>query len=62
MTTFQMNGKTYRVVPDTPDRLPCQGCAFQFDAGNCAQTYLDDLGLDCVRQDHSYEEVPAQPA
>jgi hypothetical protein len=64
MTTFQMNGKTYKVVEDTP--MPgrvdaCSDCAFRV-ADGCA--YVDQyVSRPCYLfpQQH-YEEVPAQSA
>ena len=39
MTTFQMNGKTYKVVDDSPEAAQfnvCAQCVFKDDSQSCA--------------------------
>lgn len=61
MTTFQMNGKTYKIVDDSPMDLRndvCADCAFRYDSQSCADVdKFTERRCYVTTPQHHYEEV-----
>jgi hypothetical protein len=67
MSTFEFQGKTFKIVPDVMGELVvgCKQCAFYSDNEKCAEVDYVGGHTRCTTPGdfHHYEEVPApQPA
>jgi hypothetical protein len=62
MTTFNWQGKEYKVVPDSRHEDPCRACCFETNMEHCCtmeHMYYPDGGpvQPCTIGEHHYEEV-----